>query len=169
MDEKIVTVEMDVVQDGGAEYILPSLEDLDRDEALVESTFQEAERLQESGADDSSISGEQLHKSVRAMRKAIANSRKLRNAHIDRPEHRVYTMAVPSFWEWTVAENEAKLLNKDSGDVGVDQNKLMMKLFPASLRGLSEKDKKSLAPNIAKVLWDKLYAACWPDESRLPF
>jgi hypothetical protein len=98
----------------------------------------------------------------------------------------VWTLEVPSYGEWDMAEGLATVINDATGDVRIDLRILMRTLLPTQVRTLARTvpgaskpevsevtadvvNGPKMDPRFAELLWQRLYRALRPDATRLPF
>jgi hypothetical protein len=158
----------------GALFILPSESELTEGRNKLQASLQDAKQRAKSRTKSDRSVGEAQ---VRMVEDAIANLERLaakRPQLLAKSEERVYTFTRPTYAEYLEFESAAKQMDED-GEVRVDNAILMQSLLPHCLKKIRvnkqeiEGGAETLEPNIGLHLWSKLQAACFPDNSRLPF
>lgn len=170
-----ITVKIAVVEDeDGTELIIPSERELDdQDKAIreqiadIRQTFERTsplldEKEREKERVQTDLLCERMEKTQREFREHCANLRP--KARVD-----TYVLKTVSYRDWMQAEGAAKTLNTETGDVTVDRAILMEELFPHHVEGKTPEEVGEIDIKISTILWDKLYASCFPGTSRLPF
>ncbi|HZO87764.1 MAG TPA: hypothetical protein VFB38_05445 [Chthonomonadaceae bacterium] len=153
----------------GAEYILPDEADFAEEEARLEALEAEANGWLASKHKPTQARGKAQMEAVEGMRAALARQRATRERLLPHAQKRTFILKKPNYGAYLEAENAAKQLNQETGDVTVDQSLLMQHLLPTSIEGMTPAEVNDLAPNVVRHLWGKLYGAIWPDRGRLPF
>lgn len=80
-----------------------------------------------------------------------------------------YRLRVPTYGECDAAEGDATEIDPATGDVRIDERKLMRSLLPKCIDGMSQQEVLELHPAIAFTLWQRLRRVLRPNADRLPF
>lgn len=158
--------------DTGGLYVMPDDRQLQQRESEVDKIEQEAEqnRSRANTKDKREFVDEQF-RLVEKMREAIKSTRDIRDELLEsgRAKRQAYTLSVPSYGAYLEAENSAKEIDPKKGSVTVDQSVLAKELLPKCVEGMSPKEVLDLDVVVYRALWDRLYAALFPDPAMLPF
>lgn len=161
-------VPLDVVEDAesGAVFILPSEREMSEGKSTLEARLKEVEA--EISAARNKVAKGQAEVRLTLLKGSLRDIERLRekiSGFGDAITTRTYTMEIPCYEEYLLAENAARETDEATGETRTNDLLLMRELLPLSLG----KTVSSLEPNVALHLWGKLKGALFPDASRLPF
>ena len=80
-----------------------------------------------------------------------------------------FTLRIPTYGECDAAEGDATTVDPDTGEVRVDERRLMRALLPECVQGHTRDEVLELLPAVAVALWQRLRRAIRPQTERLPF
>lgn len=174
-----------ITDEDGVEQVLPTEKEIRQYEERVENAIQALQdelSLQPAPKGVKATDYEkrislEFHARSRSLRAGPERMRKLREAWMPKAELRQYRIKLPTLGEWMEAEDEARTLDTESGDVNTDLRVMMKKLLPKSvaieeksgIRDLSDQEVNDLSPVVGERLWQKLFSAANPNPERINF